>query len=70
MGRPCEEGKLCCYQEFDYGENCMVCGIDYDGEDCPWIKPWGKKKYNAMRHDISWFAQLSVEEKNEIIKRW
>ena len=45
MARPCEEGKLCRYEQFDYSENCTVCGIDFDGEDCPYIKPWGKKKY-------------------------
>ena len=43
--RPCEEGKPCKYRTFDYSENSFCCGIDYDGTDCPYIKPWGKQKY-------------------------
>lgn len=43
--RPCEEGKPCKYEDFDYGEDCRCCGIDFDGADCPYIKPWGKTKY-------------------------
>lgn len=45
MARPCEEGKVCSYEKFDYGENCVICAIDFDGTDCPYIKPWGKKKF-------------------------
>lgn len=45
MARPCEEGKKCSYEVFDYSENCTVCAIDFDGTACPYIKPWGKKKY-------------------------
>ncbi len=33
--RPCETCEL--YQ-FDYGENMMVCGYDFDGENCPKMK--------------------------------
>ena len=43
--RPCEEGKFCKHEHYDYGEDCNVCGIDFDGDNCPYIKPWGKKKY-------------------------
>lgn len=43
--RPCEEGKPCKYEGFDYGENCRCCSIDFDGTDCPYIKPCGKTKY-------------------------
>ena len=43
--RPCEENKPCQYITFDWGENCVCCAIDFDGENCPYIKPWGKKKY-------------------------
>ena len=45
MARPCEEGKPCIHEEFDYGEDEMVCAIDFDGTNCPYVKPWGKKKY-------------------------
>lgn len=45
MSRPCEEGKYCSYEKFDYSENCTICAIDFDGENCPYVKPWGKKKY-------------------------
>lgn len=45
MARPCEENKPCKYAKFDYSENCEICAIDFDGEDCPYIKPWGKKRY-------------------------
>ena len=43
--RPCEEHKLCIHKAFDYSEDCVCCGIDFDGTDCPYIKPWGKQKY-------------------------
>lgn len=46
MARPCEEGKYCSYEYFDHSENCTACGIDFDGESCPYIKPWGKKRYH------------------------
>ena len=45
MSRPCEEGKYCPYDYFDYSENVQACAIDYDGENCPYIKPWGKRRY-------------------------
>ena len=45
MSRPCDEGKYCSHEQFDYSENCTICAVDFDGEDCPYIKPWGKKKY-------------------------
>lgn len=45
MARPCEDGKYCSYLKFDYSENCEMCTIDFDGTDCPYIKPWGKKRY-------------------------
>jgi len=43
--RPCEEKKPCKYLVFDYQENCQCCAIDFDGTDCPYIKPYGRKKY-------------------------
>lgn len=43
--RPCEEHKPCIYETYDYSEDCVCCGIDFDGTDCPYIKPWGKHKY-------------------------
>ncbi len=45
MARPCEEGKYCKYETYDWSEYTECCGIDFDGENCPYIKPWGKKKY-------------------------
>lgn len=45
MARPCEENKYCSYEYFSYSENTIACGIDFDGENCPYIKPWGKKRY-------------------------
>lgn len=36
--RPCERGKGCKYEYFDYSENNVACGIDYDGENCPYTK--------------------------------
>ena len=43
--RPCDENKPCIYLTYDYGENTVCCWIDFDGTNCPYIKPWGKKKY-------------------------
>ena len=43
--RPCDENKPCIYKTYDYSENCVCCWIDFDGTNCPYIKPWGKKKY-------------------------
>jgi len=43
--RPCQKGMKCMYEQFDYSEDCWCCGIDFDGTDCPYIKPWGKTKY-------------------------
>lgn len=45
MARPCHEGKHCSYETYDYTEDCVCCGIDFDGELCPYIRPWGKKRY-------------------------
>ena len=36
--RPCQCGKPCEHALFDDGENAEICGIDYDGENCPYIK--------------------------------
>lgn len=36
--RPCENGDECQYKYYDYSEDCVACGIDFDGEDCPFIK--------------------------------
>lgn len=45
MARPCEEGKHCKYETYDWSEYTECCSIDFDGENCPYIKPWGKKRY-------------------------
>ena len=45
MARPCDEGKKCSYSQFDDLENCWICAIDFSGDDCPYVKPWGKRKY-------------------------
>lgn len=36
--RPCENGKPCEHLIFDYSEDHEACGIDYDGENCPFLK--------------------------------
>ena len=36
--RPCENGKPCDHLVFDYSEDHEACGIDYDGENCPFLK--------------------------------
>lgn len=36
--RPCQNGDECRYMYYDYGEDCTACGIDFDGENCPFIK--------------------------------
>lgn len=36
--RPCNCGKSCKYEDYDLQENQMICGIDYDGESCPFLK--------------------------------
>ena len=51
--RPCEEGKRCMYESFDYQENCIICEIDFDGECCPYIKLWGKHKYKKDHEGIN-----------------
>ena len=38
--RPCQQNSyyLCQYEYYDYSEDCTACGIDFDGEACPYIK--------------------------------
>jgi predicted transcriptional regulator len=36
--RPCENHKPCEYLSFDISENQQCCSIDYDGDDCPYIR--------------------------------
>lgn len=36
--RPCEKGKDCEYAYYDYSENCKACGIDFGGDECPYMK--------------------------------
>lgn len=36
--RPCECGKICEHEYFDYSENTVACAIDYDGANCPYTK--------------------------------
>ena len=58
-GRPCEKGKPCKYETFDYSHDMVVCGIDFDGESCPYVKPWGTKKY---ANDMGWEDGPRMEE--------
>lgn len=50
--KPCEKGMYCKYETFDYSEDMNVCGIDFDGTACPYIKPWGKRKYKEDYEDV------------------
>lgn len=36
--RPCQKGEFCENAYFDYEENTKACDIDYDGENCPYLK--------------------------------
>lgn len=36
--RPCENGKHCEHDVFDYSENTSACSIDFSGENCPYTK--------------------------------
>lgn len=36
--RPCQNGKKCDFEYFDYAENCVACCVDFDGTDCPFLK--------------------------------
>ena len=36
--RPCQNGDECKLEYYDYSEDCVACGIDFDGENCPFIK--------------------------------
>lgn len=36
--RPCENGKPCEHEIYDYGEDCRACAIDFDGTDCPFLR--------------------------------
>lgn len=36
--RPCENGDECQFKYYDYSEDCVACGIDFDGDNCPFIK--------------------------------
>lgn len=50
--RPCQNGKPCEYEVYDYSEDCMACKIDFDGTDCPFLR--------VQRPPQSW---MYVEEK-------
>ena len=43
--RPCDERKKCPYEYYDSIDNNYACAIDYEGNECPYTKPWGKRKY-------------------------
>lgn len=51
--RPCES---CEYNQFDYSENMIVCGYNFDGEGCP--------KMNLTRPPQSW-CYVMEQENNE-----
>ena len=36
--RPCQNDVECQYEYYDYSEDCVACGIDFDGDNCPYIK--------------------------------
>lgn len=36
--KPCNCGKYCEFQDYDYVENQPCCGIDYNGFACPFLK--------------------------------
>lgn len=36
--RPCQNGDECQYEYYDYSEDCVACGIDFDGDACPFVK--------------------------------
>ncbi len=36
--RPCEKGKDCEYEYYDFSEDCRACGIDFGGDDCPHMR--------------------------------
>ena len=36
--RPCENGKPCEHEIYDYGEDCTACAIDFDGTNCPFLR--------------------------------
>lgn len=36
--RPCQNGDECQYEHYDYSEDCFACGVDFDGDNCPYIK--------------------------------
>lgn len=57
--RPCQCGKGCKHQIYDYEESCYYCAIDYDGEHCPFIK--------LTRPPESW---CYVEEKENENEKW
>ena len=44
--RPCNCGKHCEYEGYDMQENCRICTIDYDGENCPFVR--------VQRPPMSW----------------
>lgn len=36
--RQCQNGKPCKHEVYDYAEDCQACGIDFDGESCPFLR--------------------------------
>lgn len=51
--RPCQNGKPCEYSTYDYGEDCEACAIDFDGENCPFLR--------VQRPPQSWMYVEEVE---------
>lgn len=49
--RPCQNGKPCEHLIYDYSEDCEACAIDFDGENCPFLR--------VQRPPLSW---MYVEE--------
>lgn len=45
--RPCQNNMKCIHASYESSENGCTeyCDVDYDGDECPYIKPWGRTKY-------------------------
>lgn len=52
--RPCQNGIPCEHEVFDYQEDCLACGIDFDGDNCPF--------YKVQRPPQSWMYVEEMEE--------
>lgn len=58
--RPCERGWSCVHEAYDWSECCPICDIDFDGDSCPYIKPYGHRKYE-QENGGSWEERVRYE---------